>query len=357
MTENKSDISFLSLPRQTLYGCCLILGLVVFTIWDQLHWWQTNDEYSFGYLVPLFAAYVVYDRWPQIQSYLFRGIRLGDATPEVAPKRGIWTVLFEWTALIGVLAGIVLFLIGGLLRSVSGPQNPASLAISVGLASISLSMIFIFSKERADGVAMSLKGRFGLTFLFLFPALIWLLSAPLVGVVQKAILVFLQSQVTSVVFTVFDLVGASLEREGSVLVLNGEDRVGVEEACSGIRSLTACLFAGSFLAAVFLQKFWKKLLLIGAAMGLAFVTNMCRALFLTYWAYNHGSGAIDDHWVLPLVGDIGSVHDVTGFLILGVTCVGLMCLLPIFNYSPEIPSAFLDEESGEQAEGAGTSNQ
>ncbi|MGB0184986.1 MAG: hypothetical protein ACPF9Q_06095, partial [Opitutales bacterium] len=82
-----------------------------------------------------------------------------------------------------------------------------------------------------------------------------------------------------------------------------------------------------------------------------------RALFLTYWAYNHGSGAIDDHWVLPLVGDIGSVHDVTGFLILGVTCVGLMCLLPIFNYSPEIPSAFLDEESGEQAEGAGTSNQ
>ena len=55
--------------------------------------------------------------------------------------------------------------------------------------------------------------------------------------------------------------------------------------------------------------------------------------------------------------DIGSVHDVTGFLILGVTCVWLMCLLPIFNYSPEIPSAFLDEESGEQAEGAGTSNQ
>jgi len=37
--------------------------------------------------------------------------------------------------------------------------------------------------------------------------------------------------------------------------------------------------------------------------------------------------------VLPLVGDIGSVHDVTGFAILGFTCVGLILLLPIFNFS------------------------
>lgn len=350
------DSSFLSLPKQTLYGCCLILGLVVFMIWDQLHWWQTNDEYSFGYLVPLFAAYVLYDRWPQIQSYLFRGVSLGTEAPQQVSSRGFGSALLEWVALLGLITGVGLFLIGGLLRSVTGPQNPASLAISVGFAGIFFSMVFIFSKERADGSAMALGSRLKLTMLFLFPALIWLLSAPLVGVIQRAILVFLQAQVTAVVFTVFDLVGASLEREGSVLVLKGQHRVGVEEACSGIRSLTACLFAGSFLAAVFLQTLWKKLLLIGAAMGLAFVTNMCRALFLTYWAYNHGSNAIDEQWVLPLIGDIGSVHDVTGFLILGITCLGLMCLLPIFNYSPEVPGAFLDGESEEKVEEASASN-
>jgi exosortase/archaeosortase family protein len=251
----------------------------------------------------------------------------------------------------------VLFLIGGLLRGVSGPQNPASLAISMGFSWIVLLGVFVFSRERADGVALGLRERLGLTCLFIFPALIWLISAPLVSVVQKAILVFLQSQVTTVVFTVFDLVGASLEREGSVLILNGTDQVGVEEACSGIRSLTACLFAGSFLAAVFLNKFWKQLCLIVAAMGLAFLTNMCRALFLTYWAYNHGSSAIDDHWMLPLIGDIGTVHDVTGFLILGVTCVGLVCLLPIFNYSPEVPKAFLTEDPEGPAEGTETSSE
>ena len=134
------------------------------------------------------------------------------------------------------------------------------------------------------------------------------------------------------VFSVFDIIGYEIEREGNVLILP-EGQVGVEEACSGIRSLTACLFAGSFLAAVFLNRFWKKVLLVCAAMGFAVMTNLIRSFFLTLWAYNYGSQAIDEHWVLPLVGDIGSVHDVTGFAILGFTCVGLIMLLPIFNFS------------------------
>ena len=75
------------------------------------------------------------------------------------------------------------------------------------------------------------------------------------------------------------------------------------------------------------------MLLVAAAMGFAVLTNMIRSLFLTLWAYHYGSQAIDEHWVLPLAGDIGSVHDVTGFAILGFTCVGLICLLPVFNFS------------------------
>ena len=65
------DPSLLDLPRQTLIAFGLLLLLVLFMIWDQFFWWQTNDEYSFGYLVPLFAAYVAYDRWPLIRGFLF----------------------------------------------------------------------------------------------------------------------------------------------------------------------------------------------------------------------------------------------------------------------------------------------
>jgi exosortase/archaeosortase family protein len=96
--------------------------------------------------------------------------------------------------------------------------------------------------------------------------------------------------------------------------------VGVEDACSGIRSLTACLFAGSFLSAIFLETLWKKITLVGAAMCLAFMTNLGRSLFLTAWAYGYGPSAIE-----------GTVHDVAGYAVLGFTVVGLLCLLPLLN--------------------------
>jgi exosortase/archaeosortase family protein len=270
--------------------------------------------------------------------------------PPAAPVTTGLTKIFEWIAYAVFLAGLSLFAIGALLRSVTGPQNPASLAIAAGFGGLLLSVVFIMTKERVDGQSLPLRSRLMLTGLFLFPALIWLISAPMVSVVETEIRVFLLTKVTIVVFNIFDIIGYAIEREGNVLLLP-EGQVGVEEACSGIRSLTACLFAGSFLAAVFLDRFWKKVLLVAAAMGFAVLTNLMRSLFLTLWAYNFGSQAIDEHWVLPLVGDIGSVHDVTGFAILGFTCVGLILLLPVFNFSlkdfddsVEAPPVFSEDE-------------
>jgi len=121
------------------------------------------------------------------------------------------------------------------------------------------------------------------------------------------------------VFNTFDILGIPLQRQGNVLVLE-RGSVGVEDACSGIRSLTACLFAGSFLAAVFLNRWWKKVLLVVCAMVFAFVMNIFRSLFLTTWAHLYGSDSIE-----------GKVHDITGYAVLGFTCIGLLLLLPLFN--------------------------
>jgi exosortase len=332
VSDSTQAFSFKNLARDQLVAIAMLLGFAVYTICDQFYWWGAREDYSFGYLVPLFAIYVLYDRWPVIRSYLLRGEAPEVVATPAAPVATVFTQLFEWLAYAVFLGGLSLFAIGALLRSVTGPQNPASLAIAAGFGGLLLSVIFIMTKERVDGQPLSLKSRLMLTGLFLFPALIWLISAPMVSVVETEIRVFLLTKVTIVVFNLFDIIGYAIEREGNVLLLP-EGQVGVEEACSGIRSLTACLFAGSFLAAVFLNRFWKKVLLVAAAMCFAVLTNLIRSIFLTLWAYNYGSQAIDDHWVLPLVGDIGSVHDVTGLAILGFTCVGLILLLPIFNFS------------------------
>ncbi|MGC6456116.1 MAG: exosortase/archaeosortase family protein [Coraliomargaritaceae bacterium] len=347
--SDKTSPGFGDLPKDLLYSGLLLLGFAGFMVWDQLYWWGNREDYSFGYLVPLFAAYVLYDRWPILSGYFFQGARPGEVMRPASA--GFFSQLFGGLAVAVFVGSLLLYGLGALLRSVTGPQNPASLAIAAGFAGITLSIVFMLSKTRADGEAMPLLNRLSLVMLFLFPALIWLLSAPLVSVLETKIRVALLTQVTIVVFNFLDLLGYEIERQGNVLILP-MGKVGVEEACSGIRSLTACLFAGSFLAAVFLDRFWKKVALVGAAMVLAVLTNMLRSLFLTLWAYNYGSGAIDDHWHLPIFGDIGSVHDVTGLAILGVTCVGLLCLLPIFNFKLE----YEEEVSDSSDSHAATSN-
>jgi exosortase len=335
-TENQTLKNLL--PEQ-IAAACMLVGFVIYTIWDQLYWWANREDYSFGYLVPFFSAYVLHGRWPVIRSYLFRGDAPSAPTPG-SGKRGRLVVLLEWIAVAGLAASILLFLLGALIRAATGPQNPASLFIAISLGGLILSTVFIFTKQRVDGQPMPLKQRLAVTALFLFPALIWLLSAPLVSVLEQKVLVFLQAKVVFVVFNILDFLGYELAQEGNTLNLP-LGPVLVEEACSGIRSLTACLFAGSFLASVFLDLFWKKMSLVAAAMCFAVLTNMLRGLFLTLVSYYRGPSAINEHWVLPLLGDIGSVHDVTGMAILVVTCIGLICLLPIFNFKLQ---DFDDEE-------------
>lgn len=329
MNAPNQSFSLKVLAKEQIIAALMLIGFVSYVIWDQYYWWSTREDYSFGFLVPMFAGYVLYDRWPLISSYFTSdGLQPGD---EATKPTSSQFQLLDWLACLIFLGGASLFAIGALLRSVTGPQNPASLAIAAGFSGLALSTIFIMTRERADGEFMPLKKRIDFTGLFLFPTLIWLISAPLVSVMEKKIRVFLLNKVTIIVYNLFDILGFEIDREGNVLFLP-KGRVGVEEACSGIYSLTACIFVGSFLASVFLDRFWKKILLVAAAMMLAVLTNLFRSLFLTSWSYAYGPAAINDHWHLPLIGDIGSVHDVMGMAVLGITSVCLLFLLPIFNF-------------------------
>lgn len=344
-TSEGSQLSLKDLPKSQLSAALMLVGFALYLVWDQLHWWGNREDYSFGYLVPLFVAYVIYDRWPKIRVLLGRGAD-EDAPHGQQANDSKWVPLMEGLAFAAGFVCVLLFGTGALIRAATGPQDTASLVLAGSFSGLTLSTLFIFAKERADGGPMSLRSRISLTLLFLFPAVIWMLSAPMVSFLETKVRVFLLTKVTAVVFGTLDFLGLELQRQGNVLVLP-DGRVGVEEACSGIRSLTACLFAGSFLAAVFLDRFWKKALLVAAAMCLAVLTNLIRSMFLTLWAYDNGAGAIDEHWVLPVLGDIGTVHDVTGMSILVLTCIGLLCLLPLFKLN--LYETDEDEGSGGEA--------
>lgn len=321
-------------PPPAFLGALLLGGaFLLFVTWDQSHWWRAKEDYTFGWLVPLFTAYVVFDRWPAIQRALQACAAPG--SPRAAgPAR--WLLGLAGGGLL--LGGALMFLLGAFYRAGAGASQPGTLAITMGTVAIVFALLWLNAPESPAPVRAGLlaDARVRLVALFLFPGLIWFVSAPMVSVVENQLSLFLLRKVVTVVSFVFDVLGMPVEQEGNVLLLP-TGRVGVADACSGIRSLTACLFAGSFLSAVFLNVLWKKIALVCASLLLAFVTNLMRSLFLTGWAYYHGPDAIE-----------GTVHDVAGYAVLGLTLVGLLILLPLFNLRLGVPdeSAALTEPAG-----------
>lgn len=315
-------------PTPFLAALGLSAGFMAFVAWDQSHWWSRKEDYSFGWLVPLFTAYVVYDRWPQLLA------RLREA--EAGPSSARWV---RWTlntaASLGLFGGALFFLLGAFYRAGAGTSQPGTFALTLGMVAIVLPLIFFnvpVGTVAPNGPDRALEGkrpyqftalfadrRFRVAALFIFPVLVWLISAPLVSAIESQISLFLLRKVVTVVAFTFDMLGFPLEQQGNVLMLP-KGPVGVADACSGIRSLTACLFAGSFLGATFFTETWKKVTLVVAAMFFAFLMNLGRSLFLTGWAYAHGPDAIN-----------GTVHDAAGYAVLGLTCVGLLLLVPLLN--------------------------
>ncbi len=313
-----------------------------FVAWEQSHWWSAKEDYGFGWLVPAFVAFVIHDRWPKITA-----AAAACAAPGAPRAGGLAGGILQVLAYGALAGGSVMFLLGAFFRAGAGPSYPGTLAVTLGTSTLLMALIFLNTPEapasgaaprRAAGIFEDVRVR--LVSLLVFPLLVWLVSAPMLSAVENNLSLFLLRKVTSVVFFVFDLLGMPIEQQGNVLVLppmaDGKpNQVGVAEACSGIRSLTACLFAGSFLASVFLDKLWKKIALVAASMLFAVFTNLLRGIFLTAWAYNYGHEAIE-----------GFVHDAAGYAVLGLTVAGLLCLLPLFSLRISFSDEDEDEPSG-----------
>jgi exosortase len=352
---------FSQLRPEARLAAWLALGLMVLVICDQQNYWRTSDDFSFGFLVPVFVAFVLNDRWP-----LLKAILVGDpaASSSAAPTENRLAGGLNFFAGLTVFGSLLLFLYGGFLRAVTGPDTDSAAALSLGLAGFVLAMGFLVARTDAQGRLVSLSRRGRVVALLVFPALAWLISAPMLLVFETRVKPVLLEWVVGIVSGLFNLLGFEVFREGSVLEMPPHGSVGVADACSGIRSLTACLFSGSFLAAVFLDRFWKKILLLAMSAVLAFGMNIVRSIFLTGWAFKYNSDALDaDFWGNPeflrvkdaTTGQLVAakdaagnavpnpafhfitVHDFAGYLVLGLTLAGLLLLLPILNFKIKIP--------------------
>jgi exosortase/archaeosortase family protein len=138
---------------------------------------------------------------------------------------------------------------------------------------------------------------------------LWPLSAPIPPGTYTRLTLHLQLWVTGVVLHMLNLFGVPAIQTGNVIIL-AHTSVGVEEACSGVRSLISCIVAGLFFSATLVRRPAARVLLLVLAAPLALGMNLVRSLTLTLLA-NAG------------VDISGAWHDLTGFGILGVTAATL----------------------------------
>jgi len=158
---------------------------------------------------------------------------------------------------------------------------------------------------------------------------LWLLCAPIPPGSYTRLTLGLQLAVTESVLGTLHLLGIAANRHGNIIDL-ATTSVGVEEACTGIRSLIACVFTGWLFSATIVRRTWARAIVLGVAAPLAIGMNFIRSLTLTLLA-NSG------------IDISGGWHDATGFAVLGVTAAILFALATLLSRSSRETSSTAGE--------------
>jgi exosortase len=207
------------------WGSVLIAVLVAAVYYRVLvklvtDWWRIPD-FSHGFLVPIFAAYLV---WEKRKTLL---------DTKIAPT---------WKGVMVVALGLVVLLLG---------EYGAELFLS------RVSLVILLT-----GLLLCFGGRQLLKELR-FALLVLLLAIPIPSIIFNAITLPLQILASKLASALLPLFGVPVLREGNVIAL-ASMKLEVAEACSGIRSLVS-LFTFSIFYGYFLEKSFSRRTILGCA--------------------------------------------------------------------------------------------
>lgn len=260
----------------------VFVGAFSFHLWPE---WSQNPDLSHGMFALLIFALLIWE-----------GVRTG--TQRWLPAT-IYTRIGVGVLIVGA---VLLFALAGLLAaSVGWTHAIVNFVLAASLAAALLAGLFVLAASDVRAVP------------FNWPVLtaigLWLLVANIPPGTYSRLTLSFQGSVTTGVLHALHLFGVPARQIGNVIEL-ANTSVGVEEACSGIRSLLSCLYAGFFFAAWLVRSTARRAVLIALAPLLAIGMNYLRSLALTLMA-NAGID-ISGFW-----------HDATGFAILGLTAATL----------------------------------
>jgi exosortase len=244
--------------------------------------WDANEQYSHGWFIPLLAGWIFWQRWT--------------CRPEPKPATGAFRL-----ASYAVLALLVLPAAFGILIAGAYPDWRVvlwGLGGAAFVASVALTAL-------AGGWPWVRQLSFA--FVFALVAIPWP-TGPERWLTQELSLL-----AADVAGWMLPLLGVAAQSHGTSIDV-GAEVLGVDDACSGIRSFQSSLMAALFLGELFTLRWGYRLLLCVLGLIAAYALNVARMLILSIAVANEGIGALD------------KLHDPAGFAILIVTMAFLWLL-------------------------------
>lgn len=236
-THSKTPLLKGNNPSSWLWQITLIIPLVLWSYWSTLtamaNKWLNDPQYSQGYLVPVFAVYILYLRRNAIK----------DVSIKLDPR-----------GLLLILGGLVIHIACG-----------------------------YFNNDWMDGFSLVpvLSGLFWLfggwqIFCWSLPAIFFLIfMLPLPYRIETGLAYPLQRIATLGSEYLLQTLGVSAVSEGNVILLS-RSRIGVVEACSGL-SMLLIFFALAAAVIIIYQPPWlERIVLILSAIPIAVVVNIIR---------------------------------------------------------------------------------
>jgi len=254
-----------------------VLMLYVATLRDLVDIWTHATYYSYGFLVPLFSAYLVWDAW--------RASPQPDAHPQPAG--------FVITAV-----GLMVLALGG----AAGSLTLRALSLPVVLMGLALATL---------GPALARRLAFPIGFL--------VFMAPLPDGVLPAVSLPLQRLAALVAEHALRALGLPVVRDDLFVKLPSVT-LHVTEACNGLRFLLAMLVIGAAFAGTTQQRPLRRAAIVLTALTLAIFANLARVT---------GTGVMAELWGARAA--MGVPHIVWGKVVYAATLVPFAALVLIMR--------------------------
>lgn len=263
-------------PRQPLW--LLVGGYWLWLVWACAGEWAGSEDYNYGWFVPPLALY-----------FLWKRLEGGARTEE--PSHGGFAA---WAVIIASLMAITPLEI---VRQTPIHWRPNLWGIGF------LALVNTLAAAWLTGGHRGVK-------IFWFPALFMLLGIPWPTFAENLVSFPLMQLVTRWAVMLLHIAGYPATASGTTIALSN-CTVGVEEACSGLRSLQTALMVGAAAGELArLASGWRAALLI-VAFAMAIAGNQVRILLLALAGTSGGAAAVE------------RFHDAAGYVVLAILIGGV----------------------------------